>query len=121
MPTTSQVTVKTEVTGTGGHSVVTHTQKNTTGVRYAIETTFGAGVANATTFSSPPNAKFMTIILPTSNESGWRLSISTAEVGLPMASQGASNLCLQDTTAGTTFYAYSTSTRAITKVRLLFT
>ena len=122
MPTTSKVVIDTLVTGSveGGSANSHSVMKNSTGCRTAIETTFGVGVANATTFVSPPTAKFLTIIPPSSNASGWRLANSTAEVGLPMSSQGASLLSIVESTAGTTWFAYSTSTRAISGVRIIW-
>lgn len=122
MATTSKVIVRTIIKGTleGGSAQSEYTQVNTTGTRVSVETTFGAGVASATTFSSPANARFMTIVLPTTNENSWRLTASTAEVGMALSSQGINVFALPDSTVGSTFYGYTTSTRAISGVRIIY-
>lgn len=121
MSTTSKVIVRTVIKGTqeGGSAQAEYVMVNSTGCRVTIETTFGSGLSSATTFSTPTNAKFMTIIPPTSNAEPWRLAASTVEVGLAMSSQGASVFALS-TASATTFYGYTTSTRAISGVRVIF-
>lgn len=122
MATTSKVTIKTVVKGTleGVSAQGEYVMVNTTGCRVIVETTFGAGVANATTFASPPTARFMQVTMPTSNTNPWRLTGSTAEVGLALSSQGTLVYALDESTAGTTFYGYTSSTRAISGVRITY-
>lgn len=86
----------------------------------SVETTFNTGVSSATTFSSPPNAKWVTISMPSDNTEPWRLTASTAEVGIAMSSHGASVLSLPGSTVGSTFYAYTTGTVSIPGVRIVF-
>lgn len=122
MPSTSKVIIETLVKGLpeGGSARSRFEQTNTTGSRVTVETTFGTGISSATTFTSPVNARFLTIVLPTSNTNPWRLAATTAEVGLAMSSHGASVFCLPESTAGTEFVAYTSSTRAISGVRLIW-
>lgn len=124
MATTSKVIIETVVKGLpeGGSARSRYEQSNSSGVRVAIETTFGTGISSATTFSTPANARFMTIVMPTTNTNPWRLAMSTAEVGLALSSRGANVYCLStESTAGSTFYGYTTSTRAISGVRIIYT
>lgn len=93
---------------------------NTTGSRVVAETTFGTGISSATSFRSPPNAKFLTIVMPSTNTNPWRMSATTAEVGLAMSSQGATVLTLPESSNGTEIFGYTSSTRAISGVRLVF-
>lgn len=119
----SKVTIETVVTNLpeGGSARSHFEQTNTTGVRVAVETTFGSGVSSATSWTTPPNARHMTIVLPTTNTNPWRLTASTAEVGVALSSHGASVYALPESTSGTQFFAYTTSTRAISGVRIVYT
>lgn len=122
MPTTSKVVIKTIVKGTdlGGSLQGEHTMVNTTGCRVTVETTFGSGVSSATSFRSPPNARWMTVTMPSSNTNAWRLTADTAEVGLGLSSHGTNVYSLPESTAGTQFFGYTTSTRAISGVRITY-
>lgn len=122
MPTTSKVTVKTVIKGTGigGSLQGEHTMVNTTGSRVTVETTFGSGVSAATSFRSPANARFLTIVLPSTNTNAWRLTGDTAEVGVALSSHGVNVYSLPESTVGTLFFAYTTGSRDISGVRLTY-
>ena len=102
----------------GSANIGPYKMTNSTGSRVTIETTFGAGIANATTWSAPTNAKYMLIIMPTTNTNAWRLAGTTAEAGIAMSSRDPTLISIS--TLMTTYYGYTSSTRAISGVRIIF-
>lgn len=122
MASTSLVTIETVVSGLpeGGSARSRYTVTNSTATRVAFETTVNIGIASATTVSNPVNARTMILIPPSSNASPYRISQSTAEVGLPLSSRGFGVFSIPPSTTPSTFFLYTTSTRAISGLRAIF-
>lgn len=91
--------------------------RNSTGVDDASETTASTGATIATPLVPPNNARFMVIIPPSTNHHGLRLTGSTSEVGLPLSSQGGSAVSI---TTGSSYLLYTTSSTAVTGIRLIW-
>lgn len=118
----SRVIIETLVTELpeGGSARSRHELVNSTGVSVAAETTFNTGVSSAASFSNPVNARVLLLFPPTTNTSPYRVSQSTAEVGLPFSSQGPAVLSISPSTVASTYYGWTTSTRAISGMRVLY-
>lgn len=119
MASTSIVTLSWEIRGRpeGGSDQGKYTQRNSTGVDDAIETTATTLATAGASLVPPSNTKFMALIMPSTNKVPVRLSGSTAEAGIPLSSQGGSVVCV---TTGTTYFVYTTSSTAVTGIRVLW-
>lgn len=114
MPTSAIVSVETKVSGLpeGGSDQNRYSLRLSSAVSVSYETTIGTGISSATTLSNPVGSRVMLLQPFSSNTNPYRLAMSTAEVGLPLSSQDISLFSMPDSTAASTFYLWTTSTRA---------
>ena len=122
MPSTSKVTIETVVTGLpeGGSARSAYSFVNSTATRVALETTVNTGISSATTVSNPVDARTMILIPPSTNKSPYRISQSTAEVGIPLSSQGFYVGSIPPSTTPSTYFLYTTGATAIVGLRVIF-
>lgn len=119
MASTSILTYEWVVKGRpeGGSDHGKFTQRNSTGVDDAVETTATTAVGSAAAIVPPANTKFMGLIPPTTNKAPYRLTGSTSESGVPLSSRGFSFVCV---TTGTTYFVFTTASTAVSGLRVLF-
>lgn len=107
MASTAEITLSGTISGLpeGGEDQLSITMTNTSAANsvtlYPVTTAQGT----CTAFVTPSSAKFLIMIPPSTNTFNYRVTGSTAEVGLPLSSRGASFLPVQ---ANTSAYFYTT-------------